>query len=143
MQHLFLDTNILIDILAKREPHHHAAIKLMLLAEQGEASLYCSAISIATCDYILRKQLSATTSKKAIRGLLEYITVIPITHKAVQMATKSKFNDLEDAIQHFNAVEFGEIDYIITRNVRDYRYSMLPVVDAHTMLNTGPSSHLG
>lgn len=137
MQHLFLDTNILVDILAKREPYHQSAIKLMLLAEQGEASLYCSAISIATCDYILRKQLSAKAAQKAIRGLLEYITVIPTSHMAVQKATKSKFNDLEDAIQHFTAVEFGKIDYIITRNVKDFRFSLLPVVDSYTMLQNG------
>jgi predicted nucleic acid-binding protein len=129
MQRLFLDTNILIDILAKREPHHQAAIKLMILADQGEANLYCSAMSIATCDYILRKQLTAAISKKAIRGLLRYITVIPTTHDAVVKATKSPFADLEDAIQHFTAVEFGEIDAIITRNLRDYRHSLMPVRD--------------
>jgi len=127
MEKLFLDTNILIDILAKREPYHESAIRLVLLAQRNELELYCSSISIATCDYILRKQLTAATSKKAIRGLLRFITVIPTTHEAVVKATKSPFTDLEDAIQHFTAVEFGGIDAIITRNLRDFRHSLLPV----------------
>ncbi len=127
MEKLFLDTNILLDILAKREPYHESAVRLMLLAHRNELKLYCSAISIATCDYILRKQLSSASAKKSIRGLLELITVIPTSHKAVLMASKSRFNDLEDAIQHYTAVEFGGIDCIITRNVRDYRHSLLPV----------------
>lgn len=129
MKKLFLDTNILIDIMAKREPYHESAIRLIHLAHRQELELYCSAISIATCDYIIRKQLSSAASKKAIRSLLEHITVIPTTHRSVQMASKSRFNDLEDAIQHYTAVEFGGIDCIITRNVRDYRHSLLPVRD--------------
>lgn len=127
MEKLFLDTNILIDVLAKREPYHEHAIRLLLLAHHKQVKLYCSAISIATCDYVLRKQLSNADSKKAIRNLLDHIEVIPTTHKSVIMATKSRFGDLEDAIQHYTAVEFGGIDCIITRNVRDYRHSLLPV----------------
>jgi predicted nucleic acid-binding protein len=129
MEKLFLDTNILIDILSKRDPFHESAIRLVSLAHEGKLKLYCSAISIATCDYILRKQLSSTASKKAIRSLLGYITVIPTSHKAVTIATKSRFTDIEDAIQHYTAIEFGGIDCIITRNVRDYRLSQLPVKD--------------
>jgi predicted nucleic acid-binding protein len=129
VEKLFLDTNILIDVMAKREPHHENAIRILLLAHQGKVKLYCSAISISTCDYVLRKQLSKAESLKAIRSLLELIEVIPTSHKAVIMATKSRFSDLEDAIQHYTAIEFAGIDCIITRNVIDYRHSLLPVRD--------------
>ncbi len=134
MKNLFVDTNILIDILARREPYHREAIRLFEQADNKLVRLYTTATSVTTAWYMLVKYGDTRVARNAITGLLNHVNIIPISQRAVEMAIRSDFRDLEDGVQHFAALESGNMDAIITRNLRDYRHSLIRVCTAGDFL---------
>jgi len=136
MKDLFVDTNILIDILARREPYHREAIRMFEQAEKEQVRLHTTATSITTAWYMLAKYGDAEIARKAIAGLMKYVHIIPVSHRAVAMAIRSDFRDLEDGVQHFAALEAGNIEAIITRNLRDFRNSLIRVCTAGDYLDS-------
>lgn len=136
MKNIFLDTNILIDILARREPYHREAFRLFEQAEKKLVRLHSTATSITTAWYMLAKYGDARIARNAIAGLLNHMHIIPISQRAVEMAIRSDFRDLEDGVQHFAALESGNMDAIITRNLRDYRHSLIRVCSAGDYLES-------
>lgn len=136
MENLFVDTNILIDILARREPYHREAIRLFEQADKKRVRLHSTATSITTAWYMLAKFGDAMIARNAIAGLLNHVHIIPISQRAVEMAIRSDFSDLEDGVQHFAALESGNMDAIITRNLRDYRHSLIRVYTAGDYLKS-------
>jgi len=82
---------------------------------------------IANIYYILRKAGGDTNARKFISNVIKYIAVITIDHQNVLEALKSKFSDFEDALQNYSAIE-NQCEYIITRNIDDYKNSKLKVV---------------
>ncbi|MEX0680822.1 MAG: PIN domain-containing protein [Balneolales bacterium] len=136
MTDLFVDTNILIDILARRKPYHWEALRLFEQAEKKQVRLHTTAISITTAWYMLNKYGDAKIARKAIAGMMNYVHIIPVSHRAVAMALRSDFKDLEDGVQHFAALEAGNIEAIITRNLRDFRHSLIRVCTAGDCLDT-------
>jgi len=127
---LFLDTNILVDVLAKRKPHFEPALELFRYARQGEIKLCTSALSITTSWYLISRERDNATALEAIKAMLKYVEVISVSERAVLQALQSGFRDFEDAVQYFAALEAGGVEYIITRNVRDFRQSVITVCSA-------------
>ena len=76
---------------------------------------------IINAQYIGQKQISKEKCKSAIKYLLEYFEFIEPTKLVIIEAYNSGFSDMEDAIQYFMAKHSGFIDYIITRNIKDYK----------------------
>ena len=135
MKNLFVDTNILIDILARREPYHREAIRLIEQSDKKQIRLHTTATSITTAWYMLAKYGDARIARKAIAGLMNYVHIIPVSHRAVEMAIRSDFRDIEDGVQHFAALEAGNLEAIITRNLRDFRHSLIRVCTAGDYLD--------
>lgn len=131
---LFVDTNILIDVIAKRDPFYHEAAALFTLAENGKVSLFTTATSVATVWYILKKYGKRGEVRDNLITLLSFIKILPVSELAVKRAVESDFADFEDALQHFAALEMANIDYIITRNVTDFKRSLIPVCSAGDFL---------
>ncbi len=52
----------------------------------------------------------------------------------LKKAIKSKFNDFEDSVIHESALHAGA-QYIITRNIKDFKRSKLPVFEPHEFIN--------
>ena len=127
---LFLDTNILVDVLAKRKPHFEPALELFRYARQGEIKLCTSALSITTSWYLISRERDNATALEAIKAMLKYVEVITVSERAVLQALQSGFRNFEDAVQYFAALEAGDVEYIITRNVRDFRQSVITVCSA-------------
>ncbi|AXJ01824.1 putative nucleic acid-binding protein, contains PIN domain [Cyclonatronum proteinivorum] len=127
---LFLDTNILVDLLAERHPHFEPALSLMRQARSGNVRLCTSALSITTCWYLVSRQRDSATALDAIRAMTRFVEIIPVSERAVLQALQSVFSDFEDAVQYFAALEAGDTAFIITRNVRDFRKSVIPVCSA-------------
>jgi len=131
MNHLFLDTNILVDAISNREPYSEWAYKVLQKAEQGSCHLYTTATSVSTCWYVLRLNGNRSEHRMAISKLLTLVRIIPISHEAFQNAIDhTEFKDVEDAAQYFAALEFDIIDAIITRNVKDFIPSKIRVCTA-------------
>jgi predicted nucleic acid-binding protein len=132
---VFLDTDILLDFLGERQPFAVHAGKIFTYAYRKEITVYTSANSITTCYYILNQH---TTSKKArvlILDLLGELSIIPITEDILWRGFSSGFQDAEDGVQHFAALSVDTIECIVTRNIKDYRASKLPVYSSEEFVH--------
>src|SRR6184192_869685 len=121
MKTVFADTNILIDLLADRPPYSKFAIELFDLAEKGKVKLYTSSHSYATTHYLLKKYVGETTLREILLSLLDFIELIPIDIAIIKRSLLSRHKDFEDAIQIFAANAIDNIDFIVTRNLKDFK----------------------
>ena len=136
MKEVFIDTNIVIDLLAKREPFFQEAAELFSLADKHEINLSLSALTIANASYILLRQLNPTESKSVLRNLRLIVKVLSLNDKVVGLALNDeKFKDFEDGLQYFTAIENNQ-EAIITRNLKDFKNAKLPVMTANQFIET-------
>jgi predicted nucleic acid-binding protein len=134
MRKIFLDTNIIVDLLAKRVPFYEDAAKLFSLADQHEIELSCSALSIANIYYILFKNKNCAVANTVIKSLFTILDVLPLNDKVLQLSlTNHLFQDFEDSIQHYTAIE-NNIDVIITRNKKDFVSTVIPVMEPNEIV---------
>ncbi len=126
---LFVDTDIVLDLLARREPFYTASARLFSLAETGTISLSVSSLTFANLFYILRKQVSARQAHEVLRNFKQLVTVVSVDDAIIELALKAGFTDFEDAIQHYSALSAG-CSVLLTRNGRHYRKAEISVLTA-------------
>ncbi len=135
MNKIFVDTDVILDLLARRIPHFHFSAVLFTFAEMKKLELYTTPLIIANTFYILRKQLGNDSAKNALRKLRILLHVIDSTESIIDKALNSDFSDFEDAIQYYTALEYG-IPVILTRNIRDYKKASIVVQTPESYLVT-------
>lgn len=135
MTKLFVDSDIILDLLAKREPHYSHAAELFTLIDRKAITVYTSLLIFANLHYLLKKLTSNTFAMKSLRKLKTLINILPIDDKIIDQSLNSEFNDFEDAIQYFTAVNNG-ITLILTRNKIDYKKSKITILTAEEFLRT-------
>jgi predicted nucleic acid-binding protein len=123
MKKLFLDTNIIVDLIADRKPFSKYAIKIFKHAEEKKVQIFTSSHSITTTHYLLKKHVEEKILREILSNLIEFITIVPVNNDVIKKALKSKHKDFEDAIQIISASAIENIDFIITRNLKDFRES--------------------
>jgi predicted nucleic acid-binding protein len=129
MKKLFLDTNIILDLLSNRMPFYTEAAELFSLADKKEIKLSISSLCLADTHYILSKQNPDLEVRKILRKFKVLVNVLPLDNKIADLALNSEFRDFEDAIQYYTAIE-NDQDIIITRNQHDFRDSKIPIMTA-------------
>jgi len=136
MTKLFIDTNIVIDLIAKRGAFYQSAADLFSIADLGEVKLSVSSLTFANTNYILSRQKSKIQAKEILRKFKILVRVLKLDDKVVELALNdSDFSDFEDALQYFTALE-NKQDIIITRNLKDFKNAKLPVMTAEEYLNS-------
>ncbi len=136
MKSLFVDTNIVIDLLAKRELHYLDAAKLFSLADRGKITLCVSSLSFANANYILTKLKNAKEARTILVKFKVLVTVSNLSDKIVELALNdASFKDFEDGLQYYTAIE-SNCTIIITRNLKDYRAANIPVMTAAQYLKS-------
>ncbi|MCQ2598117.1 MAG: PIN domain-containing protein [Treponema sp.] len=126
MNKYFVDTDVILDLLTQRVPHFHFSAVLFSLAEMGKFELYTTPTIMVNTFYILRKQLGNEAAKSALRKLRIILHVIDSSEKVLDLALNSSFNDFENAIQYYTALN-ADIPVIITRNLKDYKTAKILV----------------
>ncbi len=136
MKKLFIDTNIVIDLLSRREPFYDESAELFSLADRKIIELNVSSLTIANTSYTLLRQTNTKNTKEILRKLRLIVHILPLDDKIIGIALNDdSFNDFEDSLQYFTAIENGQ-DLIITRNLKDFKASKLPVMTARQFLET-------
>ena len=136
MKKIFLDTNIVIDLLSRREPFYDEAAILFSIADKKQIDIAISSLTIANTRYVILRQLKSNKVKSILRKLRLICQVLPIDDKVVGLALNDKtFSDFEDGLQYFNALENSQ-DIIITRNLKDFKGSKLPILTAKQFIET-------
>ncbi len=135
MKKLFIDTNIVIDLLSRREPCFLEAATLFSLADKKQIKITVSSLTIANTNYALLRQMDARKARSILRKLRLISGILPLNEKIVDLALNDEtMPDFEDALQYFIALENAQ-DIIITRNLKDFRGSKLPVMTAKQFIN--------
>ena len=120
MNKIFIDSDVILDLLAQRIPHFHFSALLFTFADMGKLEMYTSPTVFCNVFYILRKQLGIEKAKSALRKLRLIINIVDTSEKTIDCALNSDFADFEDAIQCYTAQDH-QISTIITRNIKDYK----------------------
>ncbi|MFN5576313.1 MAG: type II toxin-antitoxin system VapC family toxin [Bacteroidota bacterium] len=129
MENIFVDTNIIIDLLAKRDLFYKDAQALFTLSDKKEIQLCISSLSFANAYYSIVKHHKDIDAKKYLAKFKVLVKVLPLEDKAIELALASDFNDFEDGLQYFIAMD-NESDIIITRNKKDFKNAKIPVMTA-------------
>ena len=124
MSRLLIDTNIVIDLLAKRHGFYEEAAELFSRADKKELVLTISALTFANTNYILTKLKSAQEARVILRKFKVLVEILSLDEKVTELALSNDlFPDFEDALQYYSAIE-SQVDVIITRNKKDFKASM-------------------
>ena len=135
MEAVFVDSDIVMDLLTGRLPHHQHAASLFSLADQGIVSLYVSSLTFANVHYIISQQLSAQQARKILLTFKTLVKVLSVNDKILELALSSDFRDFEDAIQYHTAVEH-KIETLLTRNLKDYKKANITIMTAQQFVTT-------
>ncbi|MFA6937272.1 MAG: PIN domain-containing protein [Treponema sp.] len=118
-----IDTNIIIDAFANREPFYIEAQKVLLKAALGDFEACITSNTVTDIFYILHKSFhNATKVKSILENLFSSVSIISIDETDCKNALSSKVTDYEDAILCESSVR-NKVDYIITRNISDFKNS--------------------
>lgn len=125
---ILVDTNIILDVLMKREPYVESAQIIMAKCANREIIGYLAAHSIPNLFYILRKAYTIKERRRLIKNLCNVFRISDLNVKKILLAAENEeFSDFEDCLQEECAVE-AMVDYIVTRNLDDYSKSRVKVV---------------
>ena len=127
MKKVFLDTNIIIDLIADRKPFSKYAIEIFRLSEEKKIEAFTSSHSIATTHYLLKKYLDEKSLREVLFNLLAFVTIIPVDVDIIKKGLRSSHKDFEDSIQILCASSIENMDCIITRDLKHFKQSEIQV----------------
>src|SRR5690606_2746576 len=134
MSKLLIDTNIVIDLLAKRKEFYAEAAELFSKADKKELTLMISSLTFANTNYVLSKQKTPAEAREILRKFKVLVEIVSLDNKIVELAlSDNEFSDFEDGLQYYSALE-NQTDVILTRNKKDFRNSKIPVLTAKEYL---------
>lgn len=116
----FIDADIILDLLCRREPYYPFAADVFTQADSGKLVLLTTSVVFANVFYILRKAIGNAKARESMRKLRILVGLLPVGEKVVDLALNSAFADFEDAVQYFAAREH-HVETLLTRNVKDYK----------------------
>jgi predicted nucleic acid-binding protein len=136
MKKLFVDTNIVIDLLSRREPFFEEAAILFSLADKNQIEIAVSSLTIANTAYILLRKMESNKTKSTLRKLRLIVKTLPLDDRIIELALNDEtFPDFEDGLQYYTAIEHRQ-EVIITRNLKDFKHSRLPVLTASQFIGS-------
>jgi len=132
---ILIDINILLDVLQKREPFYEDSARLLAAVETGRVHGFVAAHSMPTLFYLIQKGRSSAEAHSILTGLMQFILIAPVDQNTIEQALNLDFRDFEDAVQMVSALQ-SKVDCLITRNIKDYQVTLLPVMKPVDFLGT-------
>ena len=133
MKRIFIDTNVIIDVLMQRDGYLSSA-RVLALAKNEDTTLFVSVLTMANLAYILRKSLKGDSFYAEMRKLSCLVNVADTTNNHFLSALDLQAKDFEDALQYYCAI-FNECDIIVTRNKKDFAFSSIGVLTPEELLH--------
>jgi predicted nucleic acid-binding protein len=125
MKRILVDVNVILDVLLDRSPHAVASRAIWAAIELRWAEGFLTAHAVTTLDYLMRKELGAAGSRRALRALLRIFTVAGVDHAVIQSALDAHAPDFEDSVTAAAALA-ARCDLIVTRDPKGFRASPIP-----------------
>ena len=130
---VFVDTNILIDLLCEREPFVQNARMLFANGYAGRISLILSSLSLVNAVYISKKY-GYVDARERLTDITEFVRVVDLHENVAREALTCDWKDYEDAVQYMSAIKV-KADCIVTRNKKDFQKSSMPVYTIEELLS--------
>lgn len=135
MNRIFLDTNVILDLLGERVPFFDSIAKVATLADQQKIIIVVSPLSFTTIHYVLNKFESSESVLKKLRKFKIICEVCEVDEMTIEKSLNSSFKDFEDAVQYYTALQ-SNCSIIITRNGKDFINSSIPIMTAEEYLSS-------
>jgi predicted nucleic acid-binding protein len=136
MKRLLIDTDVILDFFFDRQPFSDDAAILLSYCENKQIHGFITPVIISNIYYLLKRTASHDKVVEKLEQLLTIIDILSMDGRIVRLALKSGFRDFEDALQNFSAVSDGNIDVIVTRNIKDYVQSEMSVMTPEDFIIT-------
>ena len=127
MKTVFVDTNVILDVLLQNDDFWKDSLKVFQLAELGRIRAYVSASSMTDIFYVAKKKLTIPVAREAVKKLLGLFSIIGVDGEDLQGALTLPIDDMEDALQAWCAKK-ARVDTLITRDIGGFQNSDIPVV---------------
>ncbi len=134
---LFIDSDVILDVLEWRESFYIYSAQILTLADEKKVKLVTTSLVFANVFYLLRKHLGFEQAKESLQKLRTIVRIVSVNDKKFDFALNSEFSDFEDALQYFTALD-NQIEYIITRNIRDYKNPKIKVLTPQMYIESEP-----
>lgn len=136
MMDVFLDTDVIIDYITDRKPLSDKAEMVFALIENKKIKGHTSSLCFSNLYYLMRQQITRVKTISLLKDLAGVLNILKVDEDSIIKALNSDFKDFEDAIQYYTASDHKRIDLIVTRNIKNYKQSTLPVMTPDTLLKT-------
>jgi predicted nucleic acid-binding protein len=124
---LFIDTNVMLDLLGERLPFYNSVAEIATLADKGQIIIVASALSYATVSYFLTKFENKEKAKDKLRKFKIISEICVLNELIIEKGLNSNFTDFEDSLQYFSALN-SDCSILITRNAKDFKESQIPIM---------------
>ena len=128
MTDLFIDTDVIIDFLIDRKPYSREAAIIFTLIEEKKLRGYVSSLSFSNLYYVMRKVESHNKVLAKLDSISEIVNILKVDQQTIKNALDTGFSDFEDSIQYCCARDNKRIDVLLTRNTKDFKNSVIPVM---------------
>lgn len=135
MKRVLFDSDVLLDILAQRQPFIVASARALNTVMQNQVQGYVSGHAVTNIFYILRRQVGNEVARELLAKLLQHLQVASVTDEVIRQALNSPIKDFEDAVTSAAALTAG-LEIIVTRNTPDFVASLVPVMLPDEFLTT-------
>lgn len=124
---LFLDANVVLDVLTVRQPWYEDGAAVLSLIDSNHVTGFVADHTVSTIFYLLRRAHGGPKASAALVDLTKLLTVAAVDHTAVQQALALGWGDFEDALQGICAMNVGA-DFFVTRDPKHFTNLPIPVV---------------
>jgi len=124
---VLIDSNVVLNILLKQPEFYTGSKKIFILAETGSIAAFVSASAVTDIFYISKKSLGKTAAREGIKHMMNVFRPATVTDQNIYQALDLEWDDFEDSVQYVVG-EGLSVDYIITRNVKDFSLSSINAV---------------
>jgi len=127
LRRVLFDSDVLLDVLAQRQPFVVASAQALNTATQPQVQGYVAGHAVTNIFYILRRQVGRETARELLSRLLQHLQIADVTDEVIRSALQSAMTDFEDAVTAEAASAMG-LEIIVTRNTPDFTASPIPAM---------------
>ncbi|MCM1125157.1 MAG: PIN domain-containing protein [Lachnospiraceae bacterium] len=132
---ILIDTNIVLDVMLKREPFYRISAEILGLAKRDDIEEYISASAITDIHYLAYRQLrDKATVRKLMKELLTVVSIASVSEQEIENALDLEWSDFEDSVQ-YSVAFLQEMDGLVTRNPNDYKNAEIKVWKPEELLS--------
>lgn len=136
MNKVLIDTDVILDFFFDRQPFSDFAATIISRIEKKEMEGFVTPVICSNVYYLLRQTAKHEKVIEKMTQLLKIVDILQMDKQVVIAALSSEFNDFEDALQNFAAIQQGDIKVILTRNIKDYKKSRIGVMTPEDFIKT-------